>query len=284
MPINTPSAFDLRFETTRGVSCACSPLSTVHQAFGEAFNKTHDEFTTHFAHGSEAGTTALCVLLRRNVLWVANAGDSMAVRCTSGNAEVMTRMHRPSEPAERALVEAKGGMVLHYNDAWRVNGVLSVSRSLGDSSNSEYLSHAPEVFSHEIDFDHDEFFVIATDGLWDWMSPQVVLCSLCRAVVCHVLCCAMWCIVVFAALSVECRARHVVPGLPVVCCLGSGQSLSGHKTPPGARVQGAKTTFVDLKSVSNLWHFSGSGVGQLEFARTIIDPPPPRNVWSLRTT
>ena len=210
------------YDGHRGIECAEFARDHLHyyigtsaayptdvpRAFREAFHRTHHEFTTRFAPASDAGTTALCALLRDDVLWVANAGDSMCVRCARGDAVVMTHMHRPSELAERALVEAKGGVVLWYNDAWRTNGTLSVSRSLGDLSTSAYLSRDAEVVRHDIDFAGDEFFVIATDGLWDWMSPQAVVDFVRQAR--QVSLCALWlCVCAWGRGSGGSHMQHV---------------------------------------------------------------------------
>ena len=49
---------------------------------------------------------------RRNVLTVANVGDSMCVLSRGGRAVNMHRMHRLDDAEERARVEAAGGTVI----------------------------------------------------------------------------------------------------------------------------------------------------------------------------
>lgn len=64
-------------------------------------------------YGVQSGTTAVVCLLLQNVLYVANAGDTNAVLYTAaGTTERLTYEHKPSDPAERARVEAiDGGIV-----------------------------------------------------------------------------------------------------------------------------------------------------------------------------
>jgi protein phosphatase 2C family protein 2/3 len=70
----------------------------------------------------------------------------------------------------------------------RVNGVLAVSRAFGDTrfknTNSWREGHAhvaegpviavPDIYS-EVCTPHTEFCIIATDGLWDVMNPQLAV-------------------------------------------------------------------------------------------------------------
>lgn len=68
----------------------------------------------------------ICLLFR--LLLVANAGDCRAVLCRKGEAIDMSGDHRPIFPSEKKRVEESGG----YVEDGYLNGVLSVSRALGD--------------------------------------------------------------------------------------------------------------------------------------------------------
>jgi serine/threonine protein phosphatase PrpC len=94
---------------------------------------------THFARcfpSSNAGTTALLALLLGKRLVVATVGDSVALAChRDGSVTELSPSnprHSPSEPAEQARIAAAGGEVMHVMGTWRVSGILSVSRSIGD--------------------------------------------------------------------------------------------------------------------------------------------------------
>src|SRR5690349_9700110 len=48
---------------------------------------------------------------------------------------------------------------------------IAVSRALGDKHMKPYVSHDPDVFSHEIS-DNDYFVVMACDGVWDEITDK----------------------------------------------------------------------------------------------------------------
>ncbi|XP_062084276.1 probable protein phosphatase 2C 49 [Humulus lupulus] len=122
---------------------------------------------------SSSGTTALTAMIFGRLLMVANAGDCRAVLCRKGEAIDMSQDHRPIHPPERRRVEELGG----YIDDGYLNGVLSVSRALGDwdmkfprGSPSPLISE-PE-FQQIILTEDDEFLIMGCDGIWDVMSSQ----------------------------------------------------------------------------------------------------------------
>ncbi|XVE73504.1 hypothetical protein DITRI_Ditri11bG0123300 [Diplodiscus trichospermus] len=122
---------------------------------------------------SSSGTTALTALIFGRLLMVANAGDCRAVLCRKGEAIDMSEDHRPIYPSERRRVEELGGFI----DDGYLNGVLSVSRALGDwdmkfpKGSSSPLIAEPE-FRQMLLTEDDEFLVIGCDGIWDVMSSQ----------------------------------------------------------------------------------------------------------------
>jgi len=67
-------------------------------------------------------------LIARDMLYVANAGDSRCVLCRGGRAMEMSRDHKPDLECEQERIRKAGGEV--YDG--RVNGNLNLSRSLGD--------------------------------------------------------------------------------------------------------------------------------------------------------
>ncbi len=127
------------------------------------------------AAGTASGSTALVVMLQRggsclNVAWV---GDTKAVLCRGGRALPLTFDHRLTHPSERARVLAVKGATV---EGGRLDGHLSLSRSLGcTSANSRRkppgLSAIPDVRSEPLR-PADEFVLLATDGLWDVLSPD----------------------------------------------------------------------------------------------------------------
>mmetsp|Transcript_8946 Transcript_8946/g.13375 ORF Transcript_8946/g.13375 Transcript_8946/m.13375 type:complete len:633 (-) Transcript_8946:82-1980(-) len=139
-----------------------------------AFALLHHEFMNSPASETDAsGTTALVALFIGRKLYIANAGDSMAVLARKGQkAEQLSRMHLAGDTEEKKLIEERGGQVKRTADGkYRTNGVIQLSRAIGDRKVARYITAEPEVKSYDI-LPSDEFLVLATDGLWDALSPQ----------------------------------------------------------------------------------------------------------------
>lgn len=75
-----------------------------------------------------AGSTAVTVLIKDNVLYCANAGDSRVIASVNGKLDVLSRDHKPNNEEEARRICEGGGWV-EFN---RVNGNLALSRALGD--------------------------------------------------------------------------------------------------------------------------------------------------------
>jgi len=106
----------------------------------------------------------------RRVLYCANAGDARGVLCRAGKAVRLTYDHKGSDKQEAKRIIDAGGFVM----SGRVNGVLAVTRSLGDSSMKEFVVGAPYTTETEL-CDEDEFLILACDGLWDVTSDQAAV-------------------------------------------------------------------------------------------------------------
>lgn len=96
----------------------------------------------------------------RRVLYVANAGDARGVLCRKGRALRLTYDHKGTDKQEAKRITDSGGFVM----SGRVNGVLAVTRSLGDSSMKEFVVGAPYTTETELTED-DEMLILACDGV-----------------------------------------------------------------------------------------------------------------------
>jgi protein phosphatase PTC1 len=96
----------------------------------------------------------------RRVLYVANAGDARGVLCRGGRALRLTYDHKGTDKQEAKRIMDSGGFVM----SGRVNGVLAVTRSLGDSSMKDFVVGAPYTTETEL-VDDDEFLILACDGV-----------------------------------------------------------------------------------------------------------------------
>jgi protein phosphatase 1L len=98
------------------------------------------------------GSTAVIAVLDGSRLTVANVGDSRGVMCDShGTAIALSFDHKPDGEAEKARIEKAGGFVAKWG-VWRVNGILAVSRALGDYYLKPNLVIAnPEVLEFDLE-------------------------------------------------------------------------------------------------------------------------------------
>eukprot|EP00742_Colponemidia_sp_Colp-10_P001741 GILJ01001864.1.p1 GENE.GILJ01001864.1~~GILJ01001864.1.p1 ORF type:complete len:379 (+),score=53.43 GILJ01001864.1:75-1139(+) len=141
-------------------------------AIRDAFLKTDEEFLSQACRDQwRDGTTAITAFIRDSRLVVASVGDSKAILVRKGKAIAMSEDHTPDRPDERQRIEAQGGHILCLHKVWRVDGVLAVSRAIGDKDMKKYVSAEPEL--REVSLTHeDELLILATDGVWNVLDHQ----------------------------------------------------------------------------------------------------------------
>lgn len=83
-------------------------------ALRDALSKLDGEWMQQNPNNTATGSTAVCALLHRDTLYVANVGDSRAVLCSGGRAVPMSKDHKPNDPDEKKRIEAAGGRVVLY--------------------------------------------------------------------------------------------------------------------------------------------------------------------------
>lgn len=110
----------------------------------------------------------------KRMLYTANAGDSKIVLCRKGKPLCLTYEHKATDKNEIKRISQSGGLVL----GGRVNGILAVTRSLGDVALKEWVIGTPYTTSVEITAD-DEFVIIGCDGLWD-VCTDLKATSICK--------------------------------------------------------------------------------------------------------
>jgi len=137
----------------------------VKAAMIEGFLATYQEFLS--LGDLQGGATATTAYLSKGRIWVANVGDCRAVICQGGEAVALTHDHRPDCAKEREAVEHRGGEIVRE----RVQGVLGVSRALGDRELKSYITAEPSVFCGPVS-ESSEFLILGTDGLWDHVDNQ----------------------------------------------------------------------------------------------------------------
>ncbi|KAK3375247.1 phosphatase 2C-like domain-containing protein [Podospora didyma] len=115
------------------------------------------------AHARLKGTAT-----RQRVLYTANVGDARIILCRSGKALRLSYDHKGSDENEGRRIANAGGLILNN----RVNGVLAVTRALGDTYMKDLVTGHPYTTETVIQPELDEFIIIACDGLWDVCTDQ----------------------------------------------------------------------------------------------------------------
>ncbi|KAL4887337.1 phosphatase 2C-like domain-containing protein [Aspergillus karnatakaensis] len=106
--------------------------------------------------------------VRQRVLYTANVGDARVVLCRNGKALRLSYDHKGSDENEGRRIANAGGLIINS----RVNGVLAVTRALGDAYIKDLVTGHPYTTETVIQPDLDEFIILACDGLWDVCSDQ----------------------------------------------------------------------------------------------------------------
>jgi serine/threonine protein phosphatase PrpC len=147
---------------------------------------------------SFSGSTAVSVLIRGNLAIGANAGDSRAILGKKSDgvwtAVPLSNDHKPDNSSEQSRIQRCGGRVepfkgnSHPDETGRSLGParvwlrgeqipgLAMSRSIGDSVAAQVgVISEPEVLQVELTREH-KFLILASDGVWEFISSQAVGC------------------------------------------------------------------------------------------------------------
>lgn len=152
-------------------------------ALEESFMKIDEQMQTDSAKKEltdESGCTATVALVTPSEIFCCNAGDSRTVLSKAKIAIDLSVDHKPNLPDEQRRIYAANS----YVEEQRVNGMLALSRALGDfdykknanlSARDQAVTAFPEIKSMQITPGDTEFLLLACDGIWDVMSSQVAV-------------------------------------------------------------------------------------------------------------
>ncbi|KIV87882.1 hypothetical protein, variant [Exophiala sideris] len=155
-------------------SQAIAALAAAAAKEAEKNEKTNEANETTPRSNSTAEATAAAIqeakqkATRQRVLYTANVGDARIVLCRNGKALRLSYDHKGMDENEGKRISKAGGLILNN----RVNGVLAVTRALGDSYLKDLVTGHPYTTETVIQPDQDEFLILACDGLWDVCSDQ----------------------------------------------------------------------------------------------------------------
>jgi serine/threonine protein phosphatase PrpC len=135
-----------------------------------------------------SGTTGVAVLLKGNEIWTANVGDSRAIvarRPIDGSrlkAVPLTVDQKPDDPDERARISKTGAIITDSkpDEPARVwtspNGIgLAMARSIGDHAFRKYGIIPTPVIRRFNQHQDNTHIIIASDGVWEFMSNETVI-------------------------------------------------------------------------------------------------------------
>eukprot|EP00252_Welwitschia_mirabilis_P027942 TRINITY_DN9835_c1_g1_i2.p1 TRINITY_DN9835_c1_g1~~TRINITY_DN9835_c1_g1_i2.p1 ORF type:complete len:458 (-),score=116.17 TRINITY_DN9835_c1_g1_i2:217-1590(-) len=136
-----------------------------------------------------SGTTAVTVIKQERELLLSNVGDSRAILgtlCADGglSAVQLTRDMKPTIPKEVERIKQCNGRVFALHDEPHVHRVwlpntntpgLAMTRAFGDFCLKDFgVIAVPEISYRQLT-DHDQFIVLATDGVWEVLSNDEVV-------------------------------------------------------------------------------------------------------------
>jgi serine/threonine protein phosphatase PrpC len=139
-----------------------------------------------------SGTTCVSLLFCDNRIISANVGDSRAIKgqynikTNNWDYIALSRDHKPSEKDEAERIKKSKGIIHPYIDddgnyagpdrVWKDDELpgLAMSRSFGDEiASSVGVFSEPEVKIFPFN-EEDKFIVIASDGLWEYVTNEEV--------------------------------------------------------------------------------------------------------------
>jgi serine/threonine protein phosphatase PrpC len=126
-----------------------------------------------FESNIDGGTAAAGIYLIDDHFFAVNCGDTRIVIGIQDGVSILTLDHKPNLPEELQRIENKGGFVISLGVA-RVQGILAMSRAIGDRSLKPYIIAEPRITEGYLGREND-FVVIACDGVWDVLSPDIVI-------------------------------------------------------------------------------------------------------------
>ncbi|KAI1321265.1 protein serine/threonine phosphatase 2C [Xylariaceae sp. FL0255] len=152
---------------SQAIAAAAAAATKATEASKPKDSKLEDDSSSiaipESAHAKLKGTAS-----RQRVLYTANVGDARIILCRAGKALRLSYDHKGSDENEGKRITNAGGLILNN----RVNGVLAVTRALGDTYMKDLVTGHPYTTETVIQHEADEFIIIACDGLWDVCSDQ----------------------------------------------------------------------------------------------------------------
>ena len=146
-------------------------LITLRQSYSKA------PITRSNAPAIASGCTAVVALIKDDMIYVANLGDSRCILSRKGKAYPLSEDHKPDNESEKQRIENAGGEVVYG----RINYGVNVSRAFGDhsykrnptlSKKDQMIIAFPDVRTEQLRPKTDNFMVLICDGVWNSVTNE----------------------------------------------------------------------------------------------------------------
>ncbi|KAF8583086.1 hypothetical protein K439DRAFT_1390922 [Ramaria rubella] len=134
-------------------------------------NSSTDSVLVGDIHRLKAGASAVVIYVVGKTLYVANVGNFQAVISRKGIASVVSIKHNPFDPGEMARIRLAEGWV---SPDGMVNDAAFSSRSFGYFHLQPAVNSRPYICEWRLSHG-DEFIIIASNNLWDYISYQLAV-------------------------------------------------------------------------------------------------------------
>uniref|UniRef100_A0A914LJY5 protein-serine/threonine phosphatase n=1 Tax=Meloidogyne incognita TaxID=6306 RepID=A0A914LJY5_MELIC len=156
---------------------ARSSGSSEESLLEDAFIRMDTRLTNRcLSENYKSGTTVSCIYLKeRKIAYMAWCGDSSIAVLKERRIETLSIPHKPDNPEERNRIEEAGGMVINVQGVPRLNGVLNLSRSLGDIRAKPMISSKPDFCTYPLSENEVDYMIfLSTDGIWDCLEEEQI--------------------------------------------------------------------------------------------------------------
>ena len=139
---------------------------------------TLDEDIRKIPGSNQMGSTATVILITKEtdqilgsqkIIYCANIGDTNCELFGKSDCKRISYEHRCSDSMEEKRIKKINGSIING----RVGGVIAVTRSFGDFEMKELgVISEPNINKVSVNFNEKYFLIMATDGVWDFISDE----------------------------------------------------------------------------------------------------------------
>ena len=140
-----------------------------HRKMSQASGST--SATTTFESYRGTGAEGIVLYFTGKVLYVANAGQTLAVLSSQGSATPISKRHDPFDREETHRIRNAEGWI---SPKGLIHDSLDTSRAFGFFHDFPVINSRPDVWKRQLT-EQDEFVIIANSGLWDYISYQAAV-------------------------------------------------------------------------------------------------------------